>query len=165
MRPQRSLIHFAKFRSSSSCISKTNIDSGNLKRSSMRFKKIILVGSEIRPALMELLLDYGSRVTKLPNGKMAVSHAQRELFDAAIIVSTGEEMDLAETVFNLRDINSSMQVIIVSDSGGCQRRRDSEAGSRALRSERKGHDYERIKKAFGLIGWMLGDRGCLRAIS
>jgi hypothetical protein len=46
-----------------------------------------------------------------------VSHAQRELFDAAIIFSTGEEMDLAETVFNLRDINSSMQVIIVAERG------------------------------------------------
>jgi DNA-binding response OmpR family regulator len=81
----------------------------------MRFKKIILVGSAIPPPVMELLLDNGSRVTKLPSGKTTVSHAQRELFDAAIIVSTGEEIDLAETVFNLRDINGSMQVIIASD--------------------------------------------------
>ena len=81
----------------------------------MRLEKIMLVGAEIPDALMELLLDTGSRVTKLPSGKTAVSHAQREMFDAAIIVSTGEEMDLAETVFNLRDLNSSMQVIIVSD--------------------------------------------------
>ena len=77
----------------------------------------MLVGSAIPPPLMELLLDTGSRVTKLPSGKTAVSHAQRERFDAAIIVSTGEEMDLAETVLNLRDINRSMQVIIVSDRG------------------------------------------------
>lgn len=75
----------------------------------------MLVGSEIPHALMELLLDTGSRVTKLPTGKTAVSHAHREMFDAAIIVSTGEEMDLAETVFNLRDINSAMQMIIVCD--------------------------------------------------
>lgn len=77
----------------------------------------MLVGSEIPHALMELLLDRGSRVTKLPTGKTAVSHAHREMFDVAIIVSTGEEMDLAETVFNLRDINSSMEMIIVSDRG------------------------------------------------
>ena len=37
------------------------------------------------------------------------------MFDAAIIVSTGKEMDTAETVFNLSDINSAMQVILVSD--------------------------------------------------
>ena len=77
----------------------------------------MLVGSEIPSPLLELLLDAGSRVTKLPSGKTAVSHAQRELFDAAIIVSTGEEMDLAETVFNLGDINGSMQVIIVAERG------------------------------------------------
>lgn len=64
---------------------------------------------------MERLLDSGSRITKLPSGKMAVSHAQRELFDVAIIFSTGEEMDLAETIFNLRDIDGSMQVVIVSN--------------------------------------------------
>jgi DNA-binding response OmpR family regulator len=92
----------------------------------MRFEKIMLVGSEIPPPLMELLLDTGSRVTKLPSAKTAVSHAQRELFDAAIIVSTGEEMDLAETVFNLRDINRSMLVIIVSDRG--------DSGEGAIRS-------------------------------
>ena len=75
----------------------------------------MLVGSKIPPPLMELLLDSGSRVTRIPSGKSAVSHAQREMFDAAIIVSTGEEMDAAETIFNLSDINGAMQVILVSD--------------------------------------------------
>ena len=81
----------------------------------MRLGKLMLVGSKIPPPLLELLLDTGSRVTRIPSGKSAVSQAQREMFDAALIVSTGEEMDLAETVFNLSDINSAMQVILVSD--------------------------------------------------
>lgn len=81
----------------------------------MRLEKIMLVGANIPDPLIELLLDTGSSVTKLAGGKTAVAHAHREMFDAAIIVSTGDEMDLAETVFNLRDINSSMQVIILSD--------------------------------------------------
>ena len=116
----------------------------------MRIEKIMLVGSEIPHALMELLLDTGSRVTKLPSGKTAVSHAQREMFDAAIIVSTGEEMDLAETVFNLRDINSSMQMIIVSDRGDPTKGRF-QGSSRAFRSQCKGHDYPRIKETFRLV--------------
>ncbi len=75
----------------------------------------MLVGSHIPDQLLQVILDTGASVATLPSGKTAVSHAHHEIFDAAIIVSTGEEMDLAETVFNLRDVNSSMQVIIVSE--------------------------------------------------
>ncbi len=85
------------------------------KRYSMRLMKVMLVGPEIPDQLLQVVLDTGARVTTLPNGKTAVSHAHHETFDVAIIVSTGEEMDLAETVFNLRDVNRSMQVIIVSE--------------------------------------------------
>ncbi len=81
----------------------------------MKLEKIMLIGLEIPDPLMELLIDTKCSVTILPNGKAAVARAHREMFDAAIIVSTGEEMDLAETIFNLRDVNGSMQVIIVSD--------------------------------------------------
>lgn len=81
----------------------------------MKLGKIMLVGAKIPIPLMELLLDTGSQVTRIPTGKSAVSHAHREMFDAAIIVSTGDEMDVAETIFNLRDINRSMQFILVSD--------------------------------------------------
>jgi hypothetical protein len=81
--------------------------------SSMRLGKLMLVGSKIPPPLMELLLDSGSHVTRIQSGKSAVFHAHREMFDATIIVSTGDEMDVAETIFNLRDINRSMQVILL----------------------------------------------------
>lgn len=81
----------------------------------MRLGKLMLVGSKIPPPLMDLLLDSRSRVTRIPSGKAAVSHAHREMFDAAIIVSTGDEMDVAETIFNLHDVNSAMQFILVSD--------------------------------------------------
>ncbi len=84
----------------------------------MRLAKVMLVGRDIPEQLMQVILDTGSSVTTLPSGRSAVSHAHHETFDAAIIISTGEEMDLAETVFNLRDVNRSMEVILVSDPAG-----------------------------------------------
>ncbi len=75
----------------------------------------MVIGSKIPQPLNAIFQAATSRVTNVPDGKMAVARAQHEMFDAAILISTGEEMDLAETVFNLRDISDSMELIILSD--------------------------------------------------
>ena len=74
----------------------------------------MLVGTEDLTKVQKCLSASGRHVVKVSSGKVAVSRAEREIFDAAVIVSTGDEMDLAETVFNLSDIRRSMQIIIAN---------------------------------------------------
>ena len=81
----------------------------------MRFEKILVIGSKIPQPLNDVFHAATSRVINVPDGKMAVSRAQHEMFDTAVLISTGEEMDLAETVFNLRDVSGSTELIIMSD--------------------------------------------------
>jgi DNA-binding response OmpR family regulator len=80
--------------------------------------KVILVSSSACNEVEKRLIAAGCRVIKVKDGEAAVARVEREIFDSAVLVATGKRMDLAETVFNLRDINRSMQIIIVDDEGG-----------------------------------------------
>jgi PleD family two-component response regulator len=82
-----------------------------------KLEKIMLVCSEACNEVEKCLLSAGCWVVKLNSGEAAISRAQRENFDLAVLVSTGKAMDLAETVLNLRDINESMQIVVVTEPG------------------------------------------------
>lgn len=96
-----------------------------------RFDKTLLVCSESCEELEKYLLRPGCKVIRVVDGETAVSKARREMFDVAVLVSTGKAMDMVETVFNLRDLRRAMPIIIVTGAGDA----DQSAVARAVVAE------------------------------
>ncbi|HSE85464.1 MAG TPA: hypothetical protein VLJ79_04515 [Candidatus Binatia bacterium] len=78
-------------------------------------KKILLVCSPECNRVEEHLLHAGYWVTKVGEGAAAIERAKHELPNTAVLISTGKEMDLAETVLNLRDVNPGVEIIIIAN--------------------------------------------------
>jgi hypothetical protein len=78
-------------------------------------KKILLVCSPDCNRVEQHLLHAGYWVTKVGEGAAAIERAKHELLNAVVLMSTGNEMDLAETVLNLRDVNPDVEIIIIAN--------------------------------------------------
>jgi len=76
-------------------------------------KKVLLVCAADCSELEQRLVRGGCFTTTVNNGVEAILCAKHESIDTALLVSTGKEMDVAETALNLSDINSSLEIIIV----------------------------------------------------
>ena len=79
-------------------------------------KRILLVCSPGCNRVEEHLLQAGYSVTKVGEGAVAIERAKHELLNAAVLISTGKKMDLAETALNLRDVNPRVEIIIIANS-------------------------------------------------
>ena len=77
--------------------------------------KVILVGSEDETILEKRLRAAGCEVVTVTDGRTAFERVHREPFDGAVLVSRGLLITVTETIFNLRDINPSMEIIVVLD--------------------------------------------------
>jgi CheY-like chemotaxis protein len=77
-------------------------------------KRVLLVCSRGCASVEENLRHAGYRVTKVTDGAGAIERAKHQPLNAAVLISTGTEMDLAETALNLKDINSTVEIIIVN---------------------------------------------------
>ena len=81
-------------------------------------KKVLLVCAATCNEIEECLIRAGCVVSKVQGGPEAVWRAKHDTFDVAILVSTGKDMDRAETALNLRDINFSVPIIMIRRSDG-----------------------------------------------
>lgn len=75
----------------------------------------MLVGSRECAHVEELLVRAGWRVVNVDEGVAAVERARHESLRAAVLISTGRGMDLAETALTLRDMDPSLEIIILAD--------------------------------------------------
>lgn len=87
----------------------------NLSRS-RRSGKALLVCSHRRAEVEAQLAGCGLRLRRVRDGSAALGSVRHQVFDTAILLSTGEQMDLVETILNLRDIRPTMPVIVLIDS-------------------------------------------------
>jgi CheY-like chemotaxis protein len=80
-----------------------------------RADKILLVGATMTSCrkVQTMLQGAGCAVTDAVGAVDAISRAQHGIFDMAILVSTGKAMDVAETVFNLRDARPYMPIFVI----------------------------------------------------
>jgi CheY-like chemotaxis protein len=80
-----------------------------------RFEKTLLVSSAPCDEVEEVLRRQGCVITRVSDGNSAVQKASKQFFDAVVVISTGKDMDLIETVLNLRDVRWLMKIIMLAD--------------------------------------------------
>ena len=83
----------------------------------------MLVGIDKNQILEKRLQAAGCRVVKAGDNEAALNHARHDIFDTTVVVSRGALINVTETIFNLRDLNGSMEIIILVDRLGKQSNR------------------------------------------
>ncbi len=73
----------------------------------------MLIGCDNKQTLERRLRAAGCEVVKVNGNQEAFDHARHEVFDTTVLVSTGSLINVAETIFNLRDLNESMEIIVL----------------------------------------------------
>ena len=88
---------------------------GSVVRLRGLLEKTLLVSSKSGGPVARSLADAGCLFTRVRDGTAALYRMRHETFDTVVLVSTGKEMDLVETVLNLRDMRPSIPIIVLSD--------------------------------------------------
>ena len=76
-------------------------------------RRVMIVGSEVNEQLETRLVGDGWDVLWVYDAKSAIARVRRERFDLVVLISTGKEMDVMETYFNLADIRKTLPVVFV----------------------------------------------------
>lgn len=78
-----------------------------------RAGKIILIGVDRKQIVEKRFQAAGCEVMCATDHDVALDITRHQLFDTAVLLSQRSLLNAAETVFNLRDLNRSMEIIIL----------------------------------------------------
>jgi len=78
--------------------------------------KVMLVGADPKRILERRLQSAGCQVVSAEDERTAMDVARHERFDMAVLIPAGPVIGVAETIFNLRDLNRSMEIIVLVES-------------------------------------------------
>ena len=80
--------------------------------------KLMLIGFDHQQILERRFQAANWRVLAIADSQAAVDHARHEPFDVAVVIARGSMINIAEVIFNLRDINRSTQIVILVERLG-----------------------------------------------
>lgn len=83
----------------------------------------MLVGCDKKQILQKRLEAAGARVIRVSNGAAALDCVRHADLHAAVLVSKGALIDDTEIVFNLRDLNRALRIILLVDRVKGERKR------------------------------------------
>lgn len=86
-------------------------------------RKILLVGPDDKQILERRFRRAGCLVVGVSDNAAAIDRARHEMVSTAVLISRGSLINVAEAVFNLRDLNPSMEIIVLVDRLGKQSNR------------------------------------------
>ncbi|HKY07968.1 MAG TPA: hypothetical protein VJQ55_06990 [Candidatus Binatia bacterium] len=92
-----------------------------------RLGKTLLVSSRRCGDVEDQLTQVGCRLKRVRDGGKALRTVRHEPFDTAVLISTGRQMDLVETILNLRDLRPSMPVIVLIDPASAESTENAQA--------------------------------------
>jgi len=80
--------------------------------------KLLLVGQDHDQVLERRFHAANWHVVTMADCQSAVDQTRHEPFDVAVVVARGSLISTAEVVFNLRDINQSIEIVILVERRG-----------------------------------------------
>ena len=81
---------------------------------------VMLVGNDNKQIIQKRLQAAGCRVIKVADEETALDQVRHKVFDKAVMIPSGPLINMVEIIFNLRDLNRSMEIIILVGRSGKQ---------------------------------------------